>query len=171
MNDNAEGARQVIAALKRRGETLAACESLTAGLYMASLADVPGASAVLTGGFVTYATNLKHDLAGVDQSILDEFGPVSSECAVAMAQGVRIRCGASWGVSLTGVAGPDQQAGHPVGEVWIGIASPTGHVSAHRAGALRGSETADALLSGTRLHIRSAAVRCAHELMMQFLTV
>lgn len=75
------------------------------------------------------------------------------------------------GVSLTGVAGPDQQAGHPVGEVWIGIASPTGYVSAHRAGTLRGSETADALLLGTRLHIRSAAVRCAHELMMQFLTV
>ncbi|ARU46332.1 CinA family protein [Corynebacterium silvaticum] len=171
MNDNVEGAQRVITALKRRGETLAACESLTAGLYMASLGDVPGASAVLTGGFVTYATSLKHDLAGVDQSILDEFGPVSSECAVAMAQGARIRCGASWGVSLTGVAGPDQQAGHPVGEVWIGIASPAGQANAYRAGDLSDLGAKDGLLVSTRPHIRSAAVRCAHELMMRLLTV
>ncbi|AQL51377.1 damage inducible protein CinA [Corynebacterium pseudotuberculosis] len=169
MKGGLKGATQVIAELKRRGESLAACESLTAGLYMASLADVPGASAVLKGGFVTYATSLKHALAGVEQSILDEFGPVSSQCAVAMAEGARLCCNASWGISLTGVAGPEQQAGHPVGEVWIGVAFPDGKTKAYRAGDISCGETEEGLLVGGRSLIRSAAVRCAHALILQLL--
>lgn len=117
-------ARELVAALRAKGQTVAFCESLTAGLASAMLADVPGASAVLRGGLVTYATDLKSELAGVPEKVLEEHGPVSEETAAAMALGARARCGADWAVALTGVAGPDPQDGHPVGEVWLGIAGP-----------------------------------------------
>ena len=112
-------AREVITSLIDAGQTVATCESLTAGLLAATLADVPGASAALRGGLVTYATDLKHTLARVPQEVLVAHGPVARETAIAMARGVRDVCGADWGVSLTGVAGPDPQDGHPVGEVWV----------------------------------------------------
>ena len=119
-------AREVITSLIDAGQTVATCESLTAGLLAATLADVPGASAALRGGLVTYATDLKHTLARVPQEVLVVHGPVARETAIAMARGVRDVCGADWGVSLTGVAGPDPQDGHPVGEVWVGVAGPEG---------------------------------------------
>ncbi|WP_448851935.1 CinA family protein [Corynebacterium sp. 335C] len=109
-----------------RGLTLACAESLTAGLLAATVADVPGASAVLRGGFVAYATDLKESLAGVRRAVLDAHGPVAEETARELAAGARDRCGADWGVGLTGVAGPDPQDGHPVGEVWCGLAGPDG---------------------------------------------
>lgn len=124
---------ELVAELRRRGETVAVCESLTGGLASAMLVDVPGASAVLRGGLITYATDLKHTLAGVDEQILATHGPVSCECATAMAAGVRAACGSDWAVALTGVAGPDPQDGHPVGEVWIGFADPSGWSDAIRA--------------------------------------
>lgn len=102
-------AREVITSLIDAGQTVATCESLTAGLLAATLADVPGASAALRGGLVTYATDLKHTLARVPQEVLVAHGPVARETAIAMARGVRDVCGADWGVSLTGVAGPDPQ--------------------------------------------------------------
>lgn len=114
-------ARELVTLLTSRGETLAGCESLTAGLLCAQIASVPGASVVLRGGLVTYSTELKHDLAGVPQEVLDAVGPVAKETAEAMARGARERCGATWGLSFTGVAGPDPQDGHDVGEVWIGL--------------------------------------------------
>ncbi|MDR7329537.1 CinA family protein [Corynebacterium guangdongense] len=124
---------RIVTELTRRAETLAFAESLTAGLASATVASVPGASAVLRGGLVTYATDLKHSLAGVDEQLLADAGPVSADTAVAMAEGARRVCGADWGVSLTGVAGPDPQDGHPVGEVFIGIAGPGRETVAVRA--------------------------------------
>src|SRR3954447_22237457 len=94
-------------ALLDRAETVAAAESLTAGLFCATLASVPGASATLRGGVVVYATDLKRALAGVPADVLAAHGPVSPETAAALADGVRGRCGATWGIGLTGVAGPD----------------------------------------------------------------
>lgn len=117
-------AQQVVTALRHRGETLAFCESLTAGLAGATVATVPGASAVLRGGLVTYATDLKVSLAGVGQETVDKYGPVDEHTAREMADGTRARCASDWAVSLTGVAGPDEQNGHPVGEVFIGVAGP-----------------------------------------------
>ena len=114
---------ELIALLAARGETIAAAESLTAGLFCATLAEVPGASAVLRGGAVTYATECKHQLANVPVEVLEQFGPVAPITAQHMAYGIRRRCRADWAVSLTGVAGPTEQDGHPVGEVWCGIAS------------------------------------------------
>lgn len=125
-------AAELIAALKQSGHTVATCESLTAGLLSATLADIPGASAVLRGGLVTYATELKHDLAGVPQQVLAQDGPVSAATAEGMARGARRECGADWAVSLTGVAGPEPQEGHPVGEVFLGIAEPGGEAGVIR---------------------------------------
>jgi PncC family amidohydrolase len=118
--------REIIEALIRRGETVAAAESLTAGLVCATLADVPGASAALRGGLVVYATDLKTGLAGVDPVLLAEHGAVHPEVAAQLAEGARARCGATWGLGLTGVAGPDPQDGRPVGTVHIAVAGPDG---------------------------------------------
>ena len=135
----------LVDALRRRGLTVAFCESLTAGLAAAPLADTPGASAVLRGGLITYATDLKYSLAGVPEGA----DPVDGDTAVAMARGARERCGADWGVALTGVAGPDPQDGHAVGEVWLGFAGPGG-VDKQRL-----------QLSGDRREIREQAVNAA----------
>ena len=135
----------LVDALLRRGLTVAFCESLTAGLAAATLADTPGASAVLRGGLITYATDLKYSLAGVPEGA----DPVDGDTAVAMARGARERCGADWGVALTGVAGPDPQDGHAVGEVWLGFAGPGG-VDKQRL-----------QLSGDRREIREQAVNAA----------
>lgn len=165
-------ARRVVAGLIRRGESLSTCESLTAGLLAATVAGVPGASAVLRGGLVTYATDLKGSLAGVDERILTEHGPVSEETAAAMAAGARKACGSDWALALTGVAGPDSQDGHPVGEVFIGLARPDASVMVRRAerdGHMRyvrseHGNTHVAVLAGDRDQIRSWAVEAALEL-------
>jgi nicotinamide-nucleotide amidase len=115
-------AARVHGALLERGETVAAAESLTAGLFCATLASVPGASATLRGGAVVYATELKAVLAGVPEELLAAHGPVSPETAGALAEGIRARCGATWGVGLTGVAGPDPVDGHGPGRVYLGLA-------------------------------------------------
>ena len=120
-------AERVIAELTRRRMTIAVAESLTGGLVVAELVSVPGASAVLRGGVVTYATDLKSSLLGVDAELLARTGPIDAEVARQMAEGVRWRLGrdgvpADIGLATTGVAGPDPQDGHGPGEVWIGLA-------------------------------------------------
>lgn len=117
-------AARVHEALLARGETVAAAESLTAGLFCATLATVPGASATLRGGLVVYATDLKTALAGVPAQLLAEHGPVSPQTAAALADGVRERCAATWGIGLTGVAGPDPADGSGPGTVYLGLAGP-----------------------------------------------
>jgi nicotinamide-nucleotide amidase len=120
---SAEGtlAERVHSALSLRRETVAAAESLTAGLFCATLATVPGASTTLRGGAVVYATDLKTALAGVPADLLAEHGPVSEPTAAALAEGIRIRCAATWGVGLTGVAGPDPVDGRDPGRVYVGL--------------------------------------------------
>lgn len=117
-------ATALVSALKARGWTVATAESLTAGLLAATIADVPGASAVLRGGLVVYATELKHVLADVPREVLATHGAVSEETARALAAGAAARCGASVGIGLTGVAGPDEQEGRPVGTVFVGVSVP-----------------------------------------------
>ena len=106
------------------GQSVATAESLTAGLLAATLAGVPGASAVLRGGLVTYSEDTKIALAGVAPQILEAVGPVAAPTARALAVGARQRCAATWGVGLTGVAGPEPHGGHPVGTVFLGLAGP-----------------------------------------------
>jgi nicotinamide-nucleotide amidase len=114
-------AQRLHEALAARGESVAAAESLTAGLFCATLASVPGASTTLRGGAVVYATDLKTRLAGVAADLLAAHGPVSAQTAAALAEGIRVRCSSTWGVGLTGVAGPDPVDGHPPGRVYLGL--------------------------------------------------
>jgi len=106
----------VLSMLAARGWTLGVAESVTGGLVSGRLTAVPGASRVLRGSVVSYASDVKFDLLGVTR------GPVVSEsAAVEMAEGVRRIVGADVGVALTGVAGPDEQDGQPVGTLWVGV--------------------------------------------------
>src|SRR3954451_19717568 len=121
----------VVRELIDRGLTIAVAESLTGGLLTAELTSVPGASAVVLGGAVVYATELKHTLIGVDPDLLAEGGPVHPEVARQLADGVRRRLAvdgrpADLGLSTTGVAGPDPQGGRAVGTVFVGGSSANG---------------------------------------------
>ena len=119
-----EPAEAIIRQMARRAWTLATCESLTGGSLGAALTAVSGASAVFRGGLVTYASDLKTSLAGVDPSWIDGYGVINEETAIQMADGARRACRSSWAISTTGVAGPTMQDGEPVGTVWIGLAQP-----------------------------------------------
>jgi len=116
-------AGQVLARLQARGHTVAVAESLTGGLVAAALTDVPGASASFRGGVVTYATELKAALLGVDAGLLARHGAVYPAVAAAMAEGVRERLGATYGVATTGVAGPEPADGQPVGTAHIAVSA------------------------------------------------
>ncbi|WP_278237105.1 CinA family protein [Isoptericola sp. AK164] len=118
-------AREVLAAVAARGWTLGVAESLTAGMVAAELATVPGASAVLRGGVVAYATDLKASLLGVDADLLAARGAVDPDVAGAMATGARSATGADVGLATTGVAGPDPQDGRAPGLVFVAVATPT----------------------------------------------
>lgn len=116
----------LVDALRQTGATVAAAESLTGGAVCARLVDVPGASDVVRGGVVAYATELKATLLGVDELLLATRGPVDSAVAEAMAGGVRERLDAVYGLATTGVAGPGPSDGQPAGTVYVAVAGPQG---------------------------------------------
>lgn len=149
----------LIRTLTERGLTIATAESLTGGLLAAALVDVPGASAVFSGGIIAYATPLKATLLGVDRDLLAERGAVDPEVARQMADGVRRALAVAGrpvdiGVATTGVAGPDPQDGKPPGSAFVAVAM---------------GGTVDAVpltLSGGRDEIRAATVRAALDAVM-----
>lgn len=154
--------------LAERGQTLATCESLTAGLLGATIASYPGASAVYQGGFVTYSAELKMLLTGVPATLIDAHGTVSPECAEAMASGTRQALGADFALALTGVAGPSMQEGNPVGVVWLAVAGPNGVRSVRvlpegqtRWALREGAAEPEEVLDGSRNEIRERAARFA----------
>ena len=140
---------QVVAALVAAGRTVATAESLTGGLVCAALTDVPGASAVVRGAVVAYATELKAQVLGVDPQLLATGGAVQAEVARQMATGVCRALGADVGVATTGVAGPDPQDGRAVGTVFVAV-SAQGRVHVRELG-----------LSGDRGTIRASTVAAA----------
>jgi nicotinamide-nucleotide amidase len=144
-------AASILAELSRRGETLASAESLTGGILGALFTTVPGASASYVGGVISYATSLKATLAGVDEATLAEFGPVAAPTAAEMARGVANRCEADWGLATTGVAGPEAQDDHPIGQVFV--------AASHRADELLRVE--ELSLQGDRAAIRKQAAAAA----------
>jgi nicotinamide-nucleotide amidase len=113
----------VVEMLRTQNATVATAESLTGGLVAAALVSVPGASEVMRSGVVAYASELKVALVGVAAEVLRRDGAIARTTAAAMAEGVRVRCGAGFGVATTGVAGPDPQEGHPPGTMHIAVAS------------------------------------------------
>jgi nicotinamide-nucleotide amidase len=120
---------EVVRLLGAAGATVACAESLTAGLLCGRLANVPGASDVLRGGMVAYATSLKSKFFGINRLRLFDQGAVSPETASAMARGVAEECGSTYGVALTGVAGPSPQEGNPPGTVYGAVHGPSGVAS------------------------------------------
>jgi nicotinamide-nucleotide amidase len=110
--------------LAEQQQTVAVAESVTGGLLAAALTSTAGASATFRGGLVVYATDLKARLAGVSESLLAEQGAVAAQVALELARGVRSRLSASWGVGVTGVAGPQPQDGKAVGTVFVGVVGP-----------------------------------------------
>jgi nicotinamide-nucleotide amidase len=148
-------AAAAVHSLVDRRETLATAESLTGGWVAATIVEIPGVSAVFRGGLVVYATELKHSLAGVPEELLTERGPVDPDVALALAAGARERCGADWGVSTTGVAGPDPQDGKPVGLVYVAVAGPSG------------STVRELRLTGSRAEIRSGSVAAVLDLLTE----
>ncbi|KJQ53064.1 CinA family protein [Microbacterium sp. SA39] len=127
----ASPASEVLTAFERRGWTLGVAESLTGGAVCAELVSVPGASAVLLGGVVAYATPVKHSVLGVEAELLAEHGPVRAAVALQMADGVRSAVAvdgriADVGISTTGIAGPESPDGQPVGTVHVGVVTPAG---------------------------------------------
>ncbi|MCX8527345.1 MAG: CinA family protein [Candidatus Nanopelagicales bacterium] len=112
---------QLVELLRRRGWTVAAAESLTAGLVCSLIADVPGCSDVFTGGVVAYSPAVKGSVLSV--TCLDA-GLVSSDVARAMASGVRHALGSSVGIATTGAAGPSSHDGAEAGSVWVAVETP-----------------------------------------------
>ena len=137
------------ASLRARGEHVSFAESLTGGMIAAALVENAGASDVLGESYVTYAADAKVRILGVERETVDTVGVVSARCAREMAEGVRRISGADWGVSATGLAGPDGGTEvTPVGTVFIGVAGA------------RGIETHEFHFTGDRGEIRAQAA-CA----------
>lgn len=107
-------------------QTLATAESCTGGLLAAALTAVPGSSRSFRGGVVAYANSLKHQALGVTESSLAAHGAVSQEVAEAMAEGVRLRFQADWGIATTGVSGPGASEAKPAGLAWVAVATAEG---------------------------------------------
>lgn len=129
-------AHSLITALVARGATVATAESLTGGLVCAALTSVPGASAVVRGGLVSYAVSVKADLLGVDPGLLERQGAVDPAVAVQMAIGARRLLASDYAIATTGSAGPDPDPGGamtgPVapGRGFVSVAGPEGEVVA-----------------------------------------
>ena len=122
-----DAARALLAALEERGMTLATAESCTGGLIAAALTAVPGSSAVVTRGYVTYSNEAKREMVGVPAELFDTVGAVSEEVARAMAEGALRASGADVALSCTGIAGPGGgREAKPVGTVCLSVASRGG---------------------------------------------
>ena len=151
-------------ALLRAGATVATAESLTGGLLSAALTTISGSSATCRGGVVAYATDAKRSLLGVPASLLAERGAVDADVALAMAAGCRDAFGATYGIATTGVAGPTEQDGKPVGTVFIAIVGPDDAEQAHGVRVVR-----ELRLRGSRERIRQAAVTTALDILRRLL--
>ena len=114
--------------LVERGLTLATMESLTGGLLGDTITNVPGSSRYYRGGIVAYQTELKIKY-GVPRDTIERYGAVSEETAIAMAQAVRRELGADVGIGVTGVAGPTEQEGQPVGTAYMAVADAAKHAT------------------------------------------
>jgi nicotinamide-nucleotide amidase len=155
---------ELIAELKARGLFLAIAESLTGGGLTQALTEVPGSSKVVLGGIVAYQTRLKHELLGVSSSLLEQAGAVDFRVAAQMAEGVRNslanKCQVDpsnvIGISTTGVAGPDEQDGKPVGKVFVGI-----------SGANFEAKVLELALNGDRQEIRAQTIASAIQLVRE----
>lgn len=151
-------AQRTVALLKCAGKTAATAESCTGGLLGKLLTDVSGSSAVYPGGVISYSCEVKHRILGVSQALLDAEGPVCPAVAEQMAEGVRRVIGADYGISTTGIAGPNGDgSGKPVGLVYIAAAGPDGTL------------VRELHLNGDRDTVRNRAAQSALQLLCELL--
>jgi nicotinamide-nucleotide amidase len=152
--------KQIIDILAGKKQTIVTAESCTGGMVAAALTDIPGASAALYGGYVTYANTAKSRMIHVQARLIRDYGAVSNQVARAMADGARNTARADYAVSVTGIAGPDGGSEKkPVGLVYVAVSSELATVVIeHRFGDLGRDE------------IRKASVRAALDLVLQVLT-
>lgn len=144
--------------LRQSGLTLAVAESCSGGLISHRVTNVPGSSDYYLGSVTAYAYEVKVRLLGVSWSTLEQFGAVSREVALEMAQGVRAALGADIGLSVTGIAGPGGGTPEkPVGLTWIGFSSPE-HEEARRF-----------VWQGDRLQVKEQSAEAALQMLVEYL--
>jgi nicotinamide-nucleotide amidase len=146
--DNTSLLEELMKILKGNNLTLTAAESLTGGLFQQELTSIPGASSVFNGGVVCYSNDVKQQVLKVQQETLEKLGAVSEQCAKELAENALMLFKTDIGISFTGVAGPEELEGKPVGTVFIGIA-------------IKGRPTIveEVTLSGTRDAIRNRSIK------------
>lgn len=158
MNALTSLATEAVSLAIAKGVTVGTAESLTAGLIAATLANVPGASAMLMGGIISYDPRVKHRLLQVSQDVIDGVGVVSEPCARQMAQGALVALAVDIALSATGLAGPGGGSEQtPVGTVFIGCASA------------RGTVVREHRFTGDRQAVREQAVQSALQLLLDTL--
>ena len=116
----------VLQLMKARGLSFAAAESCTGGLIAKRITDLPGSSAVFRGGCTVYTNDAKNILLGVPYELIEEKSVYSAEVAIALAENIRKRLDADFGIGVTGIAGPDGDGVHSVGTVFVALASAEG---------------------------------------------
>lgn len=158
MSDARAVADVAVALLRELDLSVGTAESLTGGLVCAALTSVPGASTVVRGGVVAYASEVKANVLGVDRDLLVREGAVCEPVAAQLADGIRRVLTCAVGVSTTGVAGPDPADGSPVGTVFVGASGPWGtHVE-------------QLALTGDREEIRAGSVLAVLDLLCRALS-
>ena len=152
--------KQIIDLLAERNQTIVTAESCTGGMIASALTDIPGASAALYGGYITYANSAKSRMIQVQPRLIADYGAVSNQVARAMADGARNTARADFAVAATGIAGPDGGTDKkPIGLVYVAVSSDLATVVIeHRFGDLG------------RDAIRKATVDAALDLVLQVLT-
>lgn len=158
--DNTSLLEELVEALKEKTLTITAAESLTGGLFQQGLTSISGASSIFNGGIVCYSNEVKQQQLHVLQETLETHGAVSEQCAKELAENALMQFKTDIGISFTGVAGPDELEGKPVGTVFLGIA-------------IKGRPTVveQLTLGGTREAIRNRAVKFGCYFILQNLKV
>lgn len=149
--------KKLVERLTEKNLTIGSCESLTAGLFASTMAEVPGASAVLKGGIITYWTQCKIDVVHVDEHVIKQFGVISGACAKEMAEKAKALLHVDICVSFTGNAGPKAMEGKPAGLVYAAI-----------AGSAK-TEVFQYQLYGDRNHVRQEVVTCVSKELLNYI--
>ena len=151
---------QVLDYLNANEQSIASAESLTGGLFQEQLTSISGASSVVKGGVVCYSNDVKQNILNVKEATLNNDGSVSKECAKELADNVRNLFNTDIGISFTGVAGPNEVEGKPVGTVFIGISSGTQSTKVYKLS-----------LAGSRQGIRERAVKYGYYYLLKMNTL
>ncbi|MBM3719817.1 MAG: CinA family protein [Actinobacteria bacterium] len=148
MSASARLASELLELLASRGETISTAESVTGGGLASAITDVAGSSKIFAGSLVTYSDLSKVHLLGIEPDLIAKFGVVSSEVAIAMAEGAKSRLGTTWSISTTGIAGPGSFAGVPAGRVWLAVVGPISRIEKLELGDLGREQVRDGAVIG-----------------------